>query len=102
MVLLMGFVPTSAALGAMALWQLQGAAQAFTLAGALAYLVGVMAVTGRGNVPMNRRLDALADSPADVAAYWPRYLRGWTVLNHLRVAASATAAMSWGIAAGLA
>ncbi|MBF9058212.1 DUF1772 domain-containing protein [Rhodobacterales bacterium HKCCSP123] len=102
MVLLLGFVPVSAALAAMALWQMQGAAQALTLAGALAYLVGVMAVTGRGNVPMNQRLDRLADSPAEVSAYWPRYLRAWTVLNHLRVAASASAALAWGVAAGLA
>jgi uncharacterized membrane protein len=102
MVLLMGFGPASAALGAMALWQMQGAAQALTLTGALAYLVGVMAVTGRGNVPMNQRLDALADSPTKLAAYWPGYLRGWTSLNHVRVAASVLAALAWGIAAGLA
>ena len=102
MVLLIGFVPASVALGAVALWQMQGAAQALTLTGALAYITGVMAVTGRGNVPMNQRLDALADRPAEVSAYWPRYLRGWTKLNHLRVAASATAALAWGIAAGLA
>jgi uncharacterized membrane protein len=102
MVLLLGFVPGSIALGALALWQLQGAALALTLAGAFAYLVGVMAVTGRGNVPMNQRLDGLAGDAVALSAYWPRYLQGWTTLNHVRVAASATAALAWAIAAGLA
>jgi uncharacterized membrane protein len=102
MVLLLGFVPGSIALGALAIWQLQGTALALTLAGALAYLVGVMAVTGRGNVPMNQRLDGLAGDVPGLAAYWPRYLHGWTTLNHVRVAASATAALAWAIAAGLA
>jgi uncharacterized membrane protein len=102
MVLLLGFVPGSIALGALALWQLQGAALVLTLAGAFAYLVGVMAVTGRGNVPMNQRLDGLAGDAVALSAYWPRYLQGWTMLNHVRVAASATAALAWAIAAGLA
>lgn len=102
MVLLIGFAPGSLTLGGLALWQMQGATQPLTLTGALAYLLGVMAVTGRGNVPMNRRLEALAGDAPGLAAFWPGYLRDWTRLNHLRTGASALAALAWGIAAGLA
>jgi uncharacterized membrane protein len=63
MVLLMGFVPGSLALAALAVWRLEGAAQLAVLSGAGAYLLGVMAVTGIGNVPMNNRLDALSRRP---------------------------------------
>ncbi|MCT4683707.1 MAG: DUF1772 domain-containing protein [Roseicyclus sp.] len=100
--LLIGFVPGSLALGALAVRHLEGLALVLTLLGSLAYLLGVMAVTGRGNVPMNRRLAALAGDAPGLAAFWPGYLRGWTRLNHLRVAASALAALAWGTAAGLA
>ena len=90
------------ALGALAVLHLEGVALALTLLGSLAYLLGVMAVTGRGNVPMNRRLEALAGDGPGLAAFWPGYLRGWTRLNHLRTAASVAAALAWGTAAGLA
>jgi uncharacterized membrane protein len=102
MVLLVGFVPVSMAIAALALRQLEGTALVLTLGGTFAYLVGVMAVTGRGNVPMNQRLDQLSGDAAALSVYWPRYLRGWTTLNLVRVAASAAASVSWGIAAGLA
>jgi uncharacterized membrane protein len=102
MVLLTGLVPASIGLGVLALWHLEGVALALTLTGTVAYVVGVMAVTGRGNVPMNQRLDRLAGDAAGLSAYWPRYLRGWTTLNHVRVAASAVATLAWGIAAGVA
>jgi uncharacterized membrane protein len=101
MVLLMGFVPGSGALAALAIWQLDGAARLAALAGTVAYLSGVMAVTGMGNVPMNTRLDALSRGPEGTDAYWPGYARGWTRLNHLRVAASTFAAAAWLSAAQL-
>ena len=46
MVLLLGLVPVSGALGLLAVWQLQGVAMVLTLVGAAVYLVGVFAVTG--------------------------------------------------------
>mgnify|MGYP005988891713 FL=1 len=95
MVLLIGFVPVSGALGVVALWQLEGAARALTLTGGVAYLIGVLAVTGMGNVPMNTRLDAMDGKPSETATYWPRYVQRWTRLNHLRTAGSAVAALCW-------
>jgi len=95
MVLLIGLGPVSGALGVVALWQLEGAARALTLAGGVAYLVGVLAVTGLGNVPMNTRLDAMDGQPNETATYWPCYVQRWTRLNHSRTAGSAVAALCW-------
>jgi len=95
MVLLMGFAPGALALAALALWQLQAAAQALALVGSVAYLAGVMAVTALGNVPMNQRLDAMEGDVSATASYWPGYAQRWTRLNHVRVLASALAAAAW-------
>lgn len=102
MVLLTGLVPAAAVLSAMAAATLTGPALALTLGGAAAYLAGVMAVTGLGNVPMNTRLDRLARTGDGTGAYWAVYLRGWTRLNHVRVAGATVAAAAWLAAAHLA
>jgi len=95
MVLLMGLVPVSGTLGLLALWQFEEAARALTLAGCVAYLIGVLAVTGLGNVPMNTLLQAKDGQPRETADYWPRYAQRWTRLNHARTAGSALAAVCW-------
>lgn len=95
MVLLMGLVPVSGILGLLALWQFEGAARALTLAGCVAYVTGVLAVTGLGNVPMNTRLAARDGQFRETAEYWPRYAQRWTQLNHARTAGSALAALCW-------
>jgi len=95
MVLLLGLVPVSGTLGLMAFWQLHGAAQALTLVGVVVYLFVVFAVTGMGNVPMNKRLDTMDGQPRETADYWPRYAQRWTQLNHARTAGSALAAVCW-------
>lgn len=95
MVLLLGLVPVSVALGLWAFWQFDGAGRALTLAGGFAYLVGVLAVTGLGNVPMNMRLDAMDGQPDETANYWPCYVQRWTRLNHSRTTGSALAALCW-------
>ncbi|MCU4653964.1 DUF1772 domain-containing protein [Roseibacterium sp. SDUM158016] len=100
--LLMGFAPGSLALAALALWHLDGAARVVVVAGTGAYILGVMAVTGLGNVPMNTRLDDLSRSAEGTSGYWPGYAARWTRLNHLRVAASTFAAAAWLMAAQLA
>jgi len=102
MALLMGFVPGALALGALALWQLSGVAQGLAVSGSVAYLAGVMAVTGLGNVPMNQRLDAMAGDGPATAGYWPDYALRWTRLNHIRVGASAFASGAWIFAGALA
>ena len=95
MVLLLGLVPVSGALGLLAVWQLQGAAQVLTLGGAAVYLIGVLAVNGMGNVPMNKHLDALDGQLRETSDYWPHYAQRWTQLNHARTAGSALAAVCW-------
>ena len=95
MVLLLGLVPVSGGLGLFALWQLEGTARPLTLVGAGAYLIGVLAVTGMGNVPMNNRLDAMDGKPCETADYWPHYAQKWTRLNHARTAGSTLAAACW-------
>ena len=63
-----------------------------TAAGAL-YLFGVFAVTAAGNVPMNRRLDAMPLAGDAAQAYWPAYTRGWLRWNHLRAFAALAASV---------
>lgn len=48
------------------------------IAGGLLYIVGSFLLTMVVNVPMNNRLERTDD------AYWPEYLRRWTIWNHVR------------------
>ncbi|MDT7784651.1 MAG: hypothetical protein QOF58_3070 [Pseudonocardiales bacterium] len=48
------------------------------IAGGLLYVVGSFLLTMVVNVPMNNRLERTDD------AYWPEYLRKWTIWNHVR------------------
>ncbi len=101
MALLLGFLPGSTALALLAIWQIEGTPMALVLGGTVAYLLGVFAVTGFGNVPMNQRLDALSDQGGEMTAYWAEYSERWTRLNHIRTASSAFTALAWLIAANM-
>lgn len=101
MVLLMGFLPVSIALAIFSILQIEGAAMVFVVAGSGVYVLGVMAVTGLGNVPMNQRLDDLSDRATEMKAYWVEYAVRWTRLNHVRTASSTFTALSWLIAANM-
>ena len=70
-------------------------AQVLTLFGAAVYLICVLVVTGMGNVPMNKRLDAMAGHLRETAEYWPRYAQRWKQLNHVRTVGSILAAVCW-------
>lgn len=62
------------------------------LAGAGAvYLVGVLGITGLGNVPLNRTLAATVD-PIAAASFWATYRVDWGALNLLRMLAAFIAA----------
>ncbi|WP_206715249.1 anthrone oxygenase family protein [Cellulosimicrobium arenosum] len=61
----------------------------WALAGAVVSVVGVLGVTGAGNVPLNERLDASPD-PADE---WARFVPRWLAHNHVRTAAGALASV---------
>lgn len=56
-------------------------------AGGAVYLVGMLLVTMRGNVPLNNALEAADPATPEGAAVWDRFLRPWTVWNHIRTAA---------------
>ena len=98
-VLFISLLAVSVALALLAFWQVDGVALSLVLAGSLSYSLGVFAVTGLGNVPMNNRLDAMSGSMEQTTIYWLYYVQRWTRLNNIRSAASAFAAIAWLIAA---
>ncbi|MBN9031571.1 MAG: DUF1772 domain-containing protein [Rhizobiales bacterium] len=59
---------------------------------ALVYLVGMFGCTVVFNVPLNNALAAAVAQP-DAAAQWTRYLRDWTMWNHVRTVSSTLAAI---------
>lgn len=70
-------------------WGTPGASS--TLAGGVLYVVGMFAVTMAFNVPLNNALRAADQVTADGATVWARYLRDWTMWNHVRTVASTAA-----------
>lgn len=68
------------------------------VAGAVLYLAGAIAVTGRQNVPLNDALDAVDPESATAATEWGHFLDKWTTWNHVRGAASVAAGAAFAIA----
>lgn len=101
MVLLMGMVPVSLAIAAYAAVSAGSAANAWLIAGATLYLLGVFGVTAVGNVPMNKKLDVLDLAGDAPLGYWARYEQNWTLLNHVRTVASVGSAMCFLVGAML-
>ena len=60
---------------------------AWTAAGALLYLAGIIAVTIVVNVPMNDALAAVDPANSEAATLWKDYLSRWMMWNHVRTAA---------------
>ena len=56
----------------------------YYLSGTLVYLLGLMLVTGKGNVPLNHRLARVDSDSPEGAAMWKHYLVHWTRWNSLR------------------
>lgn len=92
LVWLLGMAPASVVLAAYAWAFVDGPAQGWFIAGGAIYVVGVFLVTMLGNVPMNRRLDAMVPQGPATQVYWTTYATFWTLWNHVRTAASAAAA----------
>lgn len=63
---------------------LAGSANAWRVAGALAYLLGPLGVTVVFNVPLNNHLARMTAEQA--ATEWPRYAAPWLRWNHVRTA----------------
>ncbi|AZP16983.1 DUF1772 domain-containing protein [Streptomyces aquilus] len=68
------------------------------LVGSALYLVGSFGVTMVANVPRNEALLKLDAGTPEAAAYWPTYVREWTMWNHVRMVASGAAAVAYVLA----
>ncbi len=84
MVLLIGMIPVSAAIAAYAYLFMDGPVATFLIIGGVLYFLGVFIVSMVGNIPMNRALEALPQGGYAAQAYWPDYVKGWVLWNHLR------------------
>lgn len=71
---------------------------AAVLSGSVLYILGMLLLTGRGNVPLNESLRVASSSSSDIESVWSDYYRKWTRLNTLRCAFGVLAGISWLIA----
>ena len=93
LVMMLGLAPLTMGLAAYAYYHLDGARQAWIIAGAIVYATSVFGVTMLGNVPMNNRLAKLDAALEETTPYWRTYGVQWTRWNHVRTLGSlATAA----------
>jgi uncharacterized membrane protein len=98
MPLFLGTTLASAALAVIALFRWGQPASLAMLAGGVVYVVGMFVVTMVCNVPLNNALAAANPAAGGTAPLWARYLKDWTMWNHVRTLAS-TAATALFIAA---
>lgn len=90
-----GTAALSAAVAAVAFTRLAEPESRWSVAGALAYLLGAFAVTMVFNVPLNNALErASADDPS-ATEMWQRYAVVWTRWNHVRTVAAAAAMLAF-------
>ena len=87
----LGTTLTSMALAVMALVRRGQAGATWMLVGGIVYVVGMFVVTMVFNVPLNNALAAANPASAEAATVWARYLRDWTLWNHVRTISSAAA-----------
>lgn len=59
------------------------------------YLVGAILLTAGYHVPLNNKLAVLDPHSPAAVGQWRDYLRGWTLLNHVRTVASLGAAAAF-------
>jgi uncharacterized membrane protein len=88
LVVFLGTAVASIALAVIAALRLSSPGASLLLAGALAYLVGVIGVTMVFNVPLNNRLEGQEPGAADAAQYWLGYVSEWVRWNHIRTIGS--------------
>ncbi|MER7401374.1 anthrone oxygenase family protein [Streptomyces sp. NPDC000070] len=78
------------------LWPHEGTVE--LLVGSALYLFGSFGVTVIANVPRNDALLKQEPGTSEAAAYWPVYVREWTMWNHVRTVASAGASVAYVLA----
>ncbi|MER6674373.1 anthrone oxygenase family protein [Streptomyces sp. NPDC000983] len=78
------------------LWPDEGAVE--LLLGSALHLFGSFGVTVVANVPRNEALMKQEPGTPEAAAYWTTYVREWTAWNHVRMIASAAAAVCYALA----
>src|SRR5258706_4384519 len=66
----------------------------YLLAGSVEYLIGSFLVTIAFNVPRNEALASIMPADSVSTNQWTEYVKGWTIWNHVRTAASLAAAAS--------
>jgi uncharacterized membrane protein len=92
MPLFLGTTLASAALAIIALFRWGQPGSLALLAGGVLYVVGMFVVTMVCNVPLNNALAAADPAATGTAPLWARYLKDWTMWNHVRTIASTAAA----------
>jgi uncharacterized membrane protein len=98
MPLFLGTTLTSTALAVLAFFHWGEPGAMAMLVGGVIYGAGMFIVTMVFNVPLNDALAVVAPSSTDAATLWERYLKDWTMWNHVRTIAS-TATCAFFIAA---
>ncbi|NEB01511.1 anthrone oxygenase family protein [Streptomyces sp. SID13726] len=78
------------------LWPDEGTVE--LLLGSALYLFGSFGLTMVANVPRNDALLKLEPGTAEATAYWPTFVREWTIWNHVRMVASGAAAVAYVLA----
>jgi uncharacterized membrane protein len=87
MPLFFGTTLSSAALAVVGFVRSGEPASASMLVGGVAYVLGMFGVTMFFNVPLNNVLGAADPASAEGAPIWHRYVREWTLWNHVRTVA---------------
>ncbi|MEM8539525.1 MAG: anthrone oxygenase family protein [Pseudomonadota bacterium] len=84
MVLLIGMIPISILTAIMGFFFYDGVLSALLVVAGLLYFSGVFLSSAFGNIPMNNALESLPLGGAEAQSYWPEYVRGWVLWNHVR------------------
>ncbi|GAB4517300.1 MAG: DUF1772 domain-containing protein [Amphiplicatus sp.] len=92
MPLFFGTTAAALALAAIAIFRWSAPGAPAMLAGGALYVLGMFVVTVVFNVPLNNALAAADPAGAEAAPVWARYLKDWTMWNHVRTLASTGAA----------
>lgn len=98
MLALFGTALLCLALAGMAFFSWGQPGSALIVAASLLYLLSCIGVTMVRNVPLNDLLAAAQPDAPDAHALWSRYLREWTLWNHVRTVAPAASAVLFTLA----